>query len=182
MYGTVRFEGFATRLLLDQDTVVFAGEPYQPPPVLAVWIAYLYGYSFTHVDPVTGPHRTVVMHFVRDDDPEARRRSGWMRNPAADPAFPSPVSWVIGGDGFNPPGWRPDVRVVVPPEQQASLASMQQELEREAGKQSYGNYAPPPRSGRPVHPPGPPPDVIAHPDQPRQPYDRNDNHPGGPEQ
>ena len=154
----VRFEDFAAQLLLDRDTAVFGSPPFQRPPVLAIWIAYLYGYSYSHVDPVLKPKVPMIMHFIRDDEPEARRRAAWMRDPAADPAFPPPVRWVLGGDGFNPPGWRPDVRLVVPPEQSASMAAMEQTVEREAGRRTYGGYSVPPGTGRPVHPPEPPPD------------------------
>ena len=184
VYGVVRFEGFAAQLLLDRDTVEFAGPPYQPPPVLAVWIAALYGYSFSRVDPVRQPHLPVLMHFVRDDDPEARRRARWMRDPAGDPAFDSGVAWVVGGDGFNPPGWRPDVRLVVPEDTLLAVPSMQRELERQAmirphgrdgdpggawiDRQPYEVFAPRPGPVRQVHPPTAPPDTVEHPEGPEQ--------------
>ncbi|MFC1420205.1 hypothetical protein [Streptacidiphilus cavernicola] len=180
-YGGVRFEPFAAQLLLDRDAVTFAGPPYQPPPVLAIWIASLYGYRFSHVDPVPKPRLAMLMHFVRDDDPAARRMAGWMRDPASDPGFVSGVEWVVGGDGFNPPGWRPDVRLVVPPDTLLAVPSMERELERQAltrprardgdpggggwlDRQPYELRGPRPGPSRQVHPPTAPPDTIARSD------------------
>ncbi|MEY9843775.1 hypothetical protein ABH940_000839 [Streptacidiphilus sp. BW17] len=93
----------------------------------AAWIGSLYGYTFYRADYVTGgrydvPTRDLI--FSRNDDPGARRRAEWMRNPAGDPAYPPPVRWHLnGGFGFNPPGWHPAVRLIETPEVDSFLRS-----------------------------------------------------------
>lgn len=95
----------------------------------AVWLAHLYGYVYTGTfNPVMslGFRESTVfgyeLVFTRDDGPDARRRAEWMRNPAADPAYPLPVTWHgNGGFGFCPPGWAPDARLVVTNEVATSL-------------------------------------------------------------
>ncbi|WP_370061513.1 hypothetical protein [Streptacidiphilus sp. MAP5-3] len=59
---------------------------------------------------------------MRDDEPGARRRAEWMRNPAGDPAYPPPVAWHLnGGQGFCPPDWHPDARLIITQEVAAGL-------------------------------------------------------------
>ncbi len=115
-----------------------------------------------------------MLHFVRNnDDPEALRRAAWMRDPASDPTYPPPVVWRFGGYGFNPPGWRRDVRLVEPPDHVVAAPAMIRELESEAGIRPRGafgepeqigslrlGYSLPPLRPRQVHPPGPPPGLL----------------------
>ena len=164
-----QLEQFAGTLLGGPPEAVLVGRGLvqeQWPPALSVWIAYLYGYSYAGVGQVVDPHSPFVLTFRRDDDPEARRRAAWMRDPSADPALPPPVGWRLGGgDGFCPPGWHPDVRLIVPPDQQIALAAEARRLAHDAGmslvRTRFDPVAAPPRQ---VHPPGAPPSGIAYPD------------------
>lgn len=185
----MRLEPFARVLLEEPRGALVSDRAFRPPPVLAIWIGYLYGYAYSHVDVLNDPKDAIILHFVRDDEPEARRRAAWMRDPASDPALEPPVRWVFGGDGFNPPGWRPDVRLVVPPGQLMAQESMVRQLEREAGARPHGPDGDPGRYRRPfeqpgggprrqVHPPGPAPGTIAWPDAP-PPYPNHPFQPGG---
>lgn len=117
--------------------------------------------------PVVAGHELL---FTRNDEPGARRRAEWMRNPAADPAYPPPVSWHLnGGFGFCPPGWHPAARLVITPEVEASLRYEDEQFARKLNLpwttrlHRMGQQPLPPSPP----PPPPPPSTIAYPDEDR---------------
>src|SRR5581483_591015 len=110
--ASVNLDALAQQLLTGQPQVRASGLSQVEP--IALWVGWLYGYRYTHTvwEDFSRYNNGFTMFFVRDDTPEAQRRAAWMRNPQADPAFPSPVSWRMdGGWGFHPPGWHPQVRL-----------------------------------------------------------------------
>jgi hypothetical protein len=143
---------------------------------LAVWIGRLYGYEviIRREDPdgPGGRYLRLVAVFTRVDDPAARRRAEWMRNPAADPTYPPPVSWHLnGGPGFHPPGWHLAARLVVTPEVERSLNyNRNQYLQMLRDKYGAPRYLTREREAGDLPPsplPPPPPDTIAYPDEDR---------------
>ena len=138
-----QLERFAVGLLASHPEAVLVGRGLvqeQRPPTLSIWIAYLYGYSYAGAVQVADPESPFVLSFRRDDDPEARRRAAWMRDPSAD-------------------------RALVPPDQQVALDAEARRLAHDAGmslvRARFDPVAAPPRQ---VHPPGAPPSGIAYPD------------------
>ncbi|MEY9843773.1 hypothetical protein ABH940_000837 [Streptacidiphilus sp. BW17] len=140
---------------------------------LTVWICRLYGYDVRvrQDDPNNGKI-WLDADFTRIDEPSARRRAEWMRNPAGDPSYPPPVAWhVNGGFGFHPPGWHPAARLVITPEVERSLVyneeAYRQQLHNQVGGWSRPTRRPDPDLP-PAPPPPPPPSTIAYPDDERQ--------------
>lgn len=139
---------------------------------VAVWIGRLYGYDVTvrrRYPDVEERYLMLNAVYTRVDEPAARRRAEWMRNPAADPTYPPPVSWHLdGGFGFHPPGWHPAARLVITPDVERSLRYNEEQFIRQFHER-YGSYLLGPRAPRreplpPSPPPPPPPDTIAYPD------------------
>lgn len=147
------------------------------PFSLAIWLGRLYGYIYSEAeDPIIGGGRVPTTEgyeliFTRNDEPGARRRAEWMRNPAADPTFRPPVAWHLnGGLGFCPPGWHPATRLVITAEVEASLRYDDEQFIRKlnlpwTSKINRGSLAPLP----PLPPPPPPPNTIAYPDEEKHP-------------
>lgn len=143
---------------------------------LVVWIGRLYGYDvmIRREDPdhLDGKYLSLVAVFTRVDEPGARRRAEWMRNPANDPTYPPPVSWHLnGGPGFHPPGWDLTARLVVTPEVERSLNYIRNQYVQR-GRDKYGAPGFLARLRQaPDLPPGPlpppPPDTIDYPDEDR---------------
>ncbi|MBF9071650.1 hypothetical protein [Streptacidiphilus fuscans] len=146
------------------------------PFSLAVWLGRLYGYIYSEAEqPVitTGRYENYLVGyeliFTRNDEPGARRRAEWMRNPAGDPIYRPPVVWHLdGGMGFCPPGWHPATRLIITPEVEASLRYDDEQFIRTlnlpwTSKVGRGHLAPLP----PLPPPPPPPGTIAYPDEHR---------------
>ncbi|SEK23766.1 hypothetical protein [Streptacidiphilus jiangxiensis] len=159
-------EGFATRMLSLAPTVTVVVDAAPRPCSTAVWLGRLYGYTYSGMErylPNTfASSVAVTLTFVRNDEPGARRRAEWMRNPAADPTYSPPVAWhVNGGPGYRLPGWHPDVRVVITPEVEASLRYNDAEFARQLPGGS--RLVPPAFASRPLPPlppPPPPPNVT----------------------
>ncbi|WP_042376744.1 hypothetical protein [Streptacidiphilus melanogenes] len=143
---------------------------------LTVWISRLYGYDVVirrqNPDDPGGRYLTLVAVFTRVDEPGARRRAEWMRNPAADPTFPPPVAWHLnGGPGFHPPGWHLAARLVVTPDVERSLDyNRNQYLQMMRDRYGTPRFLTRRKETRDLPPsalPPPPPDTIAYPDEDR---------------
>ncbi|MEY9936226.1 hypothetical protein [Streptacidiphilus sp. MAP5-3] len=144
---------------------------------LAVWICRLYGCDIrVRQDDWSQRYGSDIwldVDYTRIDEPGARRRAEWMRNPAGDPTYPPPVTWQLnGGFGFNPPGWHPAARLVITPDVERSLI-YNEEVYRQQLHERFGGWS---RSTRrpdpnlpPAPPPPPPPDTITYPDEERHP-------------
>jgi hypothetical protein len=133
----------------------------------------MYGYTFNEALSSfwdgRGHALAVTLGFTRNDEPGARRRAEWMRNPAGDPENPPPVVWHLnGGPGFHPPGWHPSVRIVITPEIEASLRYNDAQFARRLrGDSIFAADEIPPAFAKlpPLPPPPPPPSTIAFPDE-----------------
>ncbi|WP_042412671.1 hypothetical protein [Streptacidiphilus anmyonensis] len=159
-------EEFAIRLLTLAPRANFTGRRVARDYSLAIWLARQYGYTYPDIhrpwsnqSSLTGSGRGHVLEFWRDDDPLARRRGEWMRNPNGDPSFPPPIAWTVnGGPGIHPPGWFPSVRLLITPEIEAELRNLDQAVGRSLDLHWFngvpGNPPPLGPSG-PVPPPPP---------------------------
>ncbi|MEY9936231.1 hypothetical protein [Streptacidiphilus sp. MAP5-3] len=136
----------------------------------------MYGYTYDEGLSIfafnKGVGSLLELGFVREDEPAARRRAEWMRNPAADPTYPPPIAWHLnGGVGFCPPGWHPAARVVITVEVERSLRYNTAQFARKMRARDI--YAPGEedlsfKDLPPLPPPPPPPSTIAYPDDERQ--------------
>ncbi|MEY9843774.1 hypothetical protein ABH940_000838 [Streptacidiphilus sp. BW17] len=136
----------------------------------------MYGYAFDENLKHVGGQRgnpLLLLEFTRNDEPGTRRRAEWMRNPAADPAYPPPVAWHLnGGPGFHPPGWHPNARIIITAEVESSLRFNTEQIARKARDSglSMPDREMPSFAVLPsLPPPPPPPSTIAYPDEPPTP-------------
>ncbi|MEY9843776.1 hypothetical protein ABH940_000840 [Streptacidiphilus sp. BW17] len=145
MHETTHHE-FALQMLSMQPSIPFAALISSAPRPFshAVWLGRLYGYNYSGAHtPVIGGGRVQTeegheLIFTRDDEPGARRRAEWMRNPAGDPAYPPPCAWHLnGGLGFCPPGWHPDTRLIVTQEVAVGLRYSDDQFIRTLGLPSW---------------------------------------------